>query len=220
MFKKRLDRKLHNYHKTPRERFTLLAKRIVTEEEFVLLEFLVAISGWDEKYEDSYGVFAATNQQIAEQLGWKSDTSVLRHKEELLKKGFIEKLTDGYFRVKHIERWLSKQNTSHNSKPEETARMHNNYANMQKEPAKMQGLLPQNGNSPLVSSKGSLDTPRIKLDEDLSDEIDQIIINIDNEKADQLKKEFQKSSNQINPEEQRTSYKGIFGEGTRWADEK
>lgn len=141
-------------------------------------------------------------------------------KRNFLRRDFIEKLTDGYFRVKHIERWLSKQNISNDSKSDEPAKMHNNSANMQKEPAKMQDFLPQNGSSPLVSSKGSLDTPRIKLDEDLSDEIDQIIINIDNEKADQLKKEFQKSSYQINSEEQLTSYKEIFGEGTRWADEK
>lgn len=108
-----LFRKLKGYQKAPRERFLLLKDGTITQEEFLLYELAIAITDWDSKHE-TYGTFRATNQEIADILRWKSDTSVLRYKKNLITKGFLTTTDDGSLKVKDFEKWQLRGNASKN----------------------------------------------------------------------------------------------------------
>ena len=150
----KLLKKIRGYQRAPRERFSLLTNHILTTEEFVVYELGIAITDWDTDHDQEiYGKFKATNNDIAELCGWKSDSTVSRIKSKLIKKGFF--IEEGeYLRVKDFEEWQLRKNSS--------AKMQNDIAktqplpaNVQHEPAKKQEFRAQSPRYPLVSSNGN-----------------------------------------------------------------
>ncbi len=99
-----LFKKLKGYQKANRDRFYLLAFGELSQEEFVLYEFCVAITDWDIRHFDTYGTFKASNHEISQVLQWKADSTVSRHKKSLIRKGYIEISGDRY-KVKNFEGW-------------------------------------------------------------------------------------------------------------------
>lgn len=163
-----LFKKLRGYQKAPRERFLLLLNKVLTHEEFILYEVGISLTDWDGTHTETYGTFSATNKEIAEILGWGSDSTVSRHKNSLLKKGFFLILDDNRVKPKDFESWeLRKTRAKIQSTPSNSQTP---LANMQTLSAeKHENRSPLNDYS-LVSSKGDLGVPTIDLDESLSDE--------------------------------------------------
>jgi len=152
----RLLKKLRGYQKANRERFMLLMMQVLTLEEYIVYEFGIAITDWDDSdsHRETYGTFQATNGQIAEILGWKSDSQVSRIRKRLVEKDFFIKDGNRY-RAKDFEKWQLRKNP--------IIKTQTQFANRQYQPAKTHEELakmqtPQ-GHSPdysLVSSKGNV----------------------------------------------------------------
>ncbi len=158
MKKNPLFKKLNGYQKAPKDRFLLLTNGVLSAEEFVVYELGVAITDWDRNHDDEiYGKFQATNKQIAEICGWKSDSQVSRIKKSLLNKGFFTK--DGeHLKAKDFEKWqLRKTSAKTHDQPAKTQPV---VANMQDEVAKMQNPRNQNDNYSLSSYKDNLSFSR------------------------------------------------------------
>ncbi len=100
----RLIKKLNGYQKANRHRFLWLAFEMLTQEELVLYEFCVAITDWDRTHLDTYRTFKATNQEIAQILRWKADSTVSRHIRSLIAKGFVA-IVGERLKVKDFEEW-------------------------------------------------------------------------------------------------------------------
>ncbi len=154
MKKNPLFKKLRGYQKAPRDRFYLLHMGILTTEEFVVYEFGIAITDWDDGpgHDEIYGKFQATNKQIAEVCGWKSDSQVSRIRNKLIEKGFFIKEGE-QFRVKGFEKWQLRKNPLAKTQAN-GANPQSRIANLQGEVAKMQDFQTQNPDYPLISSKG------------------------------------------------------------------
>ena len=176
-----LLKKLKGYQKAPRARFLLLKRGQLTQEEFLLYELSIDVTDWDRKHE-TYGTFKATNQEFAEILGWKSDTSVLRHKKSLIKKGLFIVTEDNRLIAKGFEKWqLRKYNPSENEN--KTAKIQTNPAKIENQTAEIEEARTQEGDYSLVSFKGNLSLSKDIVDETLSDEeLNRIISEIDTQK--------------------------------------
>lgn len=159
IFKNSLLKKLKGYQKAPRERFLYLTNKLLTTEEMILLEFFAAITDWDEEHE-TYGMFKATNQQVAGVFGWSTDSTVCRHKNNLVKKGLLIKLPSGYFKVKDIDNWLTKRRRNESINIEDV-KLQDENAEIKEKPAKMQDVFPRIASFPLVSSKGNVDLSQV-----------------------------------------------------------
>lgn len=213
----RLLKKLNGYQKAPRARFKLLSEGRLTQEEFLLYELAVAITDWDFKHE-TYGTFKATNQELADLLGWKSDTTALKHKRSLIKKGIFFVVNSDGIKAKGFDKWqLRTLNPS--KKEDETAEKQLNVSKIEDKPSEIKEDQSQNSNYSLVSSKVDLSLNSSLPDESLSDEeLDRIIKDIDHQAY--LKSiANQKKLDSMNGVKQIISLKEVFGEGTRWADE-
>ncbi len=158
MKKNPLFKKLNGYQKAPKDRFLLLTNGVLTAEEFVVYELGLAITDWDRDHDDEiYGKFQATNKQIAEICGWKSDSQVSRIKKNLLNKGFFTKEGE-QLKAKDFEKWQLRKTSA---KPHElTAKIQPTAANMQDEVAKTQTLRNQNDDYSLSSYKVNLSLVR------------------------------------------------------------
>lgn len=172
----RLVKKMNGYQKANRDRFLLLAFGELTQEELLLYEFCIAITDWDKNH-DNYGTFEATNQEIAEMLRWKANSSVSRYKRSLIDKGFLE-ISGSRVRVKDFEKWELRK-TGYAKMQNENASMQGGSANMHDHYAKTQGFSPQNNDHSLGSYKGNVGFPHSEVisDEELdriSEEIDKI----------------------------------------------
>lgn len=174
MKKNRLLKKLNGFQKAPRDRFLLLAMGILSQQEFILYELGIALTDWDYRHTDTYGTFQATNQELAEILGLKTDSSISRHKTGLLKKGLFILAVDHRITPKDFEKWELRK----------SAKMQNQVAEMQTESAikhehsaKMQELSPQNSDYSLISYKGNISSSNSEYISD--DELDRIAIEID-----------------------------------------
>ena len=177
--KNKLLKKLKGYQKAPRARILLLTQKRLTQEEFLLYELVIAITDWDPKHED-YGTFEATNREIAEILGWKSDTTALKHKKKLIEKRIIESVGENRFSAKGFEKWqLRKANSSENQ--DLTVKSQAKPAEIKEIAVKNEENYVQRDNYSLVSSKVDLSSLNGLVDETLSDEeLDRIISDIDN----------------------------------------
>jgi len=102
---------MRGYQKAPRERFKLLKDKVLTTEELVLYEFLIAITDWDSNHE-TYGLFKAIDEDIAETLGWKSRSTVCKHRKSLFKKGFLIPVEKGWVKAKDYSEWESRKPSS------------------------------------------------------------------------------------------------------------
>ncbi len=173
----RLLKKLNGYQKAPRARFKLLLEGRVTQEEFLLYELAVAITDWDPRHE-TYGTFEATNQELAEPLGWKSDTTALTHKKSLIRKNLFIVVDGNRIKAKGFDKWqLRTLNPSKNK--DETAEKQLNTSKIEDKPSEIKKNLSQNNDYSLVSSKVDLSLNE-SVNEDLSNkELMQIISDID-----------------------------------------
>ncbi len=178
----RLLKKLNGYQKAPRARFKLLSEGRLTQEEFLLYELAVAITDWDTKHE-TYETFEATNQDLAELLGWRSDTTALKHKRSLIKKGIFSVINGNRIRARGFEKWQrGKLNPSNNK--DETAEKQFNASKIEDQPSKIKEDQSQNSVYPLVSSKVDLSLSQEIYDESLDEEeIDRIILDIDSQES-------------------------------------
>lgn len=150
-------KKLKGYQKASRDRFLLIAEGILTHEEFVIYELGVALTDWDKTHVETYGTFLASNLQLAQLLHWKSDSTVSRHRQKLIQKGFFIVGNDGRTLIKDYEKWQLKrlpENTSEKMQAS-SAKMQPTNAVLHETPAKMHESSPQNPDQPLVSFKGN-----------------------------------------------------------------
>ncbi len=163
----RLYRRLNGFQKASRERFKILTAQILTQEEFLLYELGVAIADWDKRHVDTYQSFEATNQELGNILGWKSDSTAFRHKLSLLKKGYFIKRPDGRIIVKGFDNWVLR---SHSNLQETSAKTESPLSLMQDSSANNEEFQDQKAVYPLVSSKVSLGSSRYEGYEDVTDE--------------------------------------------------
>ena len=147
----RLEKKLKGYQRASRERFLLLKNKILTHEEFIVYELAIAVTDWDRDH-DTYGTFDGTNQEIANLLGWKSDSTVSRHIQKLLKKGYLIKDSNGLLSPRDFEEWELRK-SSQAKMQEGIAKTQVFSAEMQKFPAEKRDDYAYKNNYPLVSSK-------------------------------------------------------------------
>lgn len=103
-----LLKKLNGYLKWNRDIFFVLHIQELTQEEFILYLFGLSITDWDvsPSHRETYGSFSATNRDIADAMGLKSDSTISRTKKSLIKKEFFVVRDDGRIVVKDFERWL------------------------------------------------------------------------------------------------------------------
>jgi hypothetical protein len=219
MGKNTLTKKLRGYQKSPRDRFFLLKDGVLTQEEFILYELGIAITDWDRSHIETYGTFFATNLELAESLGWKSDSTASRYKINLLEKGFFVPVGEERLRAKDFSLWELKKSSLKTQ--EISANNGDQVSNLHEPSAKMQENQSSDVNSSLVSFKGGVrvNEKRSGVNEDLSDEeIDQIIREID------LVQELSihstnKPIDELKTDEQLSAAQAVFGEGTKWSDE-
>lgn len=171
MRRNRLFKRLNGFQKAHRKRFLLLTHKRLTEEEFVLYELGIALAIWDEEKEE-YGSFEATNQELANILGWKSDTTALRHKGNLIKKGFFRETEDNTIKPIGLEEWRLRKPAPANLE-DDPALLQNSPANLKKRSAKIEENQPQNSNYPLGSFKDNLGSYEA-LENITDDELDHI----------------------------------------------
>lgn len=208
-----LFKKLRGYQKAPRQRFESLVNGLLTQEELIMYELGVAITDWDKNHE-TYGTFLATNKQLAEILGWKSDTSAMRVRGTLLKKGLFIEVEEGRIRPKGFDKWQLRRTSSEKENP--TAKTEIETANFEQEAAKKEEFPVQQDDYSLGSFKGDLGLSKDSPDESLSDEkLDRILADIDSKKISSLTAP-QKSLDQMTSTEQLTHGIEVFGLGTRW----
>jgi len=99
-----LIKKLNGFQKADRSRFKLLREGVLTIEELVLFELAIAVTDWDSEHEH-FGSFKVADEDIANILGWKDRSSVCRYRNNLIKKGFLTILEEGYIQPKDFEKW-------------------------------------------------------------------------------------------------------------------
>jgi hypothetical protein len=143
-------KKLKGYQKANRDRFLLLYFNLLTFEEFVVYEFGIAMTDWDESHLETYGTFKVTNREIAEILGWKSDSQASRVKKSLLEKGYFTKIGDR-ITAWGFEKWQLRKVPNANKQ--------NSSAKLQYNPANMQENHVQTPDYSLVSSNVNLSFP-------------------------------------------------------------
>ena len=208
-----LFKKLRGYQKAPRQRFEALANGLLTQEELIMYELGVAVTDWDKSHE-TYGTFLATNQHLAEVMGWKSDTSAMRVKAALIKKGLFVEAEEGRIKPKGFDKWQLRRASSEKEEP--AAKTGIKTANFEQEAAKQEEFPIQNDSYSLVSFKGDLSLSKEIPDESLSDEeLDRILVDIDSEKISSLTAP-QKSLDQMTSTEQLVHGIEVFGLGSRW----
>lgn len=154
MRRNQLLKRLNGFQKADRKRFILLKDRRLTEEEFVLYELGIALAIWD-KEKEAYGTFEATNQELADILGWKSDTTALRHKKSLIRKEFFKEVDKYTIKPIDLERWHLRKHPLADLQ-DDPALLQSPSANLETPSAKIEESRPQNNNYPLGSSKGNL----------------------------------------------------------------
>lgn len=178
-----LLQKLKGFNKAPKERFLALHKGIITQEELLMYELGIAITDWDTEHL-TYGTFYTTNRELAEILGWKSDTSALRVKTALIRKGLFIETEDGRIRVKGFDIWLLRKSSS---KIESSSlKIKTPPLNIEREALNKEEIPTQNDYYSLSSFKDNLGSyPKdVKdINESISDEeLSKIIFDIDSQK--------------------------------------
>lgn len=154
-----INKKLRGYQKAPRDRFNLLQQHILTQEEFLIYELAIAITDWDDDH-STYGTFKATNKELAQILGWSSDSPVVRYKQSLIRKGYLRALSSGFIQAIDFEAWQIRKPYQKNSSSEVAklqplpANLQHEHAEMQTEAAKLQEFPAQKTNYSLGSFKG------------------------------------------------------------------
>lgn len=146
-------KKLRGYQKAPRDRFLLLRDKKLTQEEFLVYEVGIDLTDWDGRHTETYGTFQATNREIAEILGWKSDSTVSRYRASLIKKGYFRLTPSSRLKALDFDkRQLRKPANMQITRAE----MQEEVAKMQTTSANIEENRSENSVYSLVSSKGSV----------------------------------------------------------------
>ena len=149
-----INKKLRGYQKASRDRFLLLSNKTLTVEEFTLYELCIAVTDWDRSHE-TFGTIHVTNKQLAYVMGWNSETTAGRHKNQLINKGFLINMGNGYFQVKDIEKW-ELRSKEHAKTDVNNADLHNHNAEIGSEDAEIDDNQGKKNDYSLISSKGSI----------------------------------------------------------------
>ncbi len=73
----------------PRDRFQkLIIEGGLTDEQFLLYEFLLCQADWDPAHIGKFGTIEGTNEDLSELLGW-SETKFGRHRKELVERKYL-----------------------------------------------------------------------------------------------------------------------------------
>lgn len=147
---------------------------ILSQQEFILYELGIALTDWDYRHTETYGTFQATNQELAEILGFKTDSSISRHKTGLLKKVLFILADEHRIAPKDFEKWELRKSAKMQN---QVAEMQTDSANKHELSAKKQELYPQNSDYSLISYKGNIGSSNSEYISD--DELDRIAIEID-----------------------------------------
>lgn len=89
-----------------RNRWLLLANGFLTIPEFTLLEFCIDMAFWNNPKE-FLGIVEATQEEMANYLGYKNASSVSRPLQSLCKLGFLKQEGKSRLRVVDIKRYLT-----------------------------------------------------------------------------------------------------------------
>lgn len=212
-----LLKKLNGYQKANRARFKLLTdtRFKLKAEEFILYEFLIAITDWDETHTETYGTFEATDKDVAELLNWRSGSTVNRWKKCLISKELLKKQYGSRFRVVGFDKWKLRKGEAKNEGRNaflqiEDAKTHTSFAEIDNNQV-------QNADYSLVSSK--VQSNDVAYDKLTDDEVSQIILDIDSKELSSESGESQKDFSSVNLDYQLALAKSIFGEGTKWAED-
>lgn len=149
-----LYKKLNGFQKAPRNRFKFLLEKILSHEELLLYELGIAITDWDINHKDTYGSFQASNQELAEILGWRSDTTAGRHKNSLIEKKFFKIRDDKRIAPWKFEDWQIRKLDAKTQVKDANNEFY--PANMQNKTAKIEDSYSQTSDYSLVSSKGNI----------------------------------------------------------------
>lgn len=166
-----LLKKLRGYQKADKGRIKLLTDKVLSHEEYILFEICIAITDWDRDHE-TYGLFKATNLQLAEIAGWDSDSTVSRYRKSLVEKGFLSDCGNGCFKAKNFEDWqLRRGEVAKNQ--DVSADLQPSSAEIQTYPAKMQKDRERVNDYSLGSFKGNSSFANEALDiDEISRELD------------------------------------------------
>ncbi|OGM59100.1 hypothetical protein A3A75_05580 [Candidatus Woesebacteria bacterium RIFCSPLOWO2_01_FULL_39_10] len=99
---------INGYRVSHRNRWLLLKNKILTIHEFLLLEYYIDVSDWDDRHK-KYGVFEAYLEEISEEFGRKKD-AVRKWHNGLYSKKFIVAydLKRKLFQLKSPQRYNTK----------------------------------------------------------------------------------------------------------------
>lgn len=97
-------KRLNGFIRLDRKIIFLLSDRILTQEEFLIYLLSIFLTDWSIDH-DAYGSVCALNREIAQLLGWKSRSSVTKHKKNLIAKGYLELLPDKRTIAKKLSTW-------------------------------------------------------------------------------------------------------------------
>lgn len=141
-----LRRKInHTWQKLSRDRHLLAKEYSMNDHEYRLWDLLVASFDWDTRHTESYGTVATTDKELASFLGWSAST-VCRHRNSLQKKKIIDQINTGEYRL-----LLNSSMQGRIASPQVQ------IATMQDHLAPVQSVAGEQGVTPLVSFKDSLE---------------------------------------------------------------
>lgn len=120
--------------------------KALSDSEFRLLEFYIDAAIWDEKnHPNEFGKVSLTDKEVAECLGWRSDSKVSRNRRKLIQKGELSMEGDKRV-VPNFHRYKIKTAF-------ELAKTQERRAELQEAPADLQVIQPLPSSSQLPISR-------------------------------------------------------------------
>jgi len=136
------------YQRLYRNRHLTAKSFDLNDQEYRLWDLYGAVSGWDRRYDEIFQAVDATDEAIANILGWSS-SKTCRTRNGLMRKGLVKERTRGVYEILIIP--------SPDSEPakmqDQIASTHKEDAGVNEENAVVQPIQGKNDNSPLYSSK-------------------------------------------------------------------
>lgn len=163
------------YQRLYRNRHLTAKSLNLNDQEYRLWDLYGAVSGWDRRYDEIFQAVYATDEEIANILGW-SPSKTCRTRNGLMKKGIVKERTRGIYEILLIP-----------SLDNEPAKMQGKIASTQGETAEvkevnadLQPIQGQTDNSPLYSSKGVYTSLRTRDEyDDVKKRVDDLTNRID-----------------------------------------
>lgn len=163
------------YQRLYRNRHLTAKSFNLNDQEYRLWDLYGAVCGWDKRYNDIFQAVHATDEEIADILGWSS-SKTCRTRNGLMKKGIVKERTRGIYEILLIP-----------SLDSEPAKLQDEIADSQAEVAAtkeknadLQPIQGQNDNSSLYSSKGVYTSLRTREEyDDVKKRVDNLTNRID-----------------------------------------